>query len=313
MIEQSAPPYRYRISGLIVASDVALPMRTLLDPMGTPPADVTMSHAAVPDRLDQPTREGPNWTADDRRLLLDLPGIGRFLAEDGRRLALSPAPGVALEDITVFATGTGLAAILYQRGAMLLHASAVVHDGRAFLFCGPSGAGKSTLTAALTRAGCGFLSDDVCAIEPAAEGPPLVQADGRVLRLYRDSIGHVGLADAMGPPVRQQVPKFHVSPPGGTAATGAGVPVAAIYALMEASPATPPGITPLAPVAAAQALLRLSYRRRLALAYGGSGGLAPRIASLLHHAGVCVLHQDRDFAALDGTIAMLFRHWDTLR
>lgn len=307
----SPPPYRYRMSGLNVVSDIALPMRTLLDPTGDFPADVTIQLDMVPERLEQATHRGPNWMADASRFLLDLPEIGRFMAVGGRRLTLWPAPGMPVDDILVFATGTAMAGILYQRGALLLHGSAVIHEGQAFVFCGPSGAGKSTLAGALVRAGCGFLADDVCSVEQADDGTPLILPDGRALRLYADSIEQVGLTGATGPRVRRQVEKFHVAPPGGMGGTQ-GVPLAAIYMLADANPAFPPGIAGLSSLAAAQALLRQAYRRRLALAYSSQGRLAARTAALLSHAGVYQLHRPRDFARLDDTVAQLRAHWAQL-
>lgn len=311
MTELQTPPYRYNLFGLILASDVTLPMRTVLPP-GEPRVDVTLRVGEVPDRLDQAEHHGPTWTANASRFLLDLPGIGRFLAHEGRQLTIQPAPGIAVDDILVFATGTGLAAILYQRGALLLHGSAVIHDGRAFVFCGPSGAGKSTLAGALCRSGSVVAADDICAVEESGDGAPLIRPDGQALRLYADSIERVGLQDSVGPRVRRWVEKFHVAAPALRPAPEACVPLAAVYMLADANPVYPPGITALPAVAAAQALLRQSYRRRLALAYSACGQPAARTAALLSRAGVYRLHKPRDFAQLDDTVARLHAHWGRL-
>ncbi len=59
------------------------------------------------------------------------------------------------------------------RGLEVLHAGGLVLPGGGVLaVSGPSGAGKTTLSAALLRAGCGFLADDAVALE---------QRDGVVL------------------------------------------------------------------------------------------------------------------------------------
>lgn len=300
--------YHYRISGLNVSSGVELPM--MAQPESDVPVDVWIDVGAVPERLDHVTHRGANWSVCRDGFLLDLPGIGRFLSAEGRRITLSPAPGMLVDDIRVFATGSALGAILYQRGALLLHGSAVIRDGRAFVFCGSSGAGKSTLAAALSRSGDAFLADDVCAIELAHDGSPLIHPDGRELRLYADSIGKIGLRDAIGRKVRSQVEKFHVGPPLRSTEGIDGVPLAAIYMLADSNAAAPPGITALPHLAAAQALLRQTYRRRLALAYCSEGHLVTRTAALLSHAQVFDLHRPRDFALLDDTLARLRDHWD---
>lgn len=302
------PPFHYRISGLNVASDVELPMRNRLDTEDAQPVDVTLHVDEVPTHLSHPTRSGPNWNADETNFLLNLPGIGRFMASDGRRLTMQAADGMPLDDILVFATGTALAGILYQRGALLLHGSSVVHEGRAFVFCGPSGAGKSTLAAALNQAGCSFLADDVCSIELATSAPR-VHADGRALRLYADSIGQVGLTDAVGPKVRMHIDKFHVQPSTSLCRED-GIPLAAIYMLSDSNAASPPGINRLPPLAAAQALLRNTYCRRLALAYSNQGQLAIQTAALLSSIPVFRLHRPRDFNCLAETMESLQTHWD---
>jgi len=62
-----------------------------------------------------------------------------------------------------FAQTLPLAAAL--QGLEVLHASAVVLNGRAVAFTAPSGTGKSTLAAHLVAAGASFLTDDVLALE----------------------------------------------------------------------------------------------------------------------------------------------------
>lgn len=301
--------HRYRLSGLNVESDIALPMRVQLHPATDFAADLSMQLGEVPERLVHARHRGANWSVDEHHFLLDLPGIARFLASDGRRLVFSPAPGIPVDDILVFATGTAMAAVLYQRGALLLHGSAVVHEGQAYVFCGHSGAGKSTLAGALSQAGCELLCDDFCSIEQADGGKPMVQPDGRALRLYRDSIDRLGLTDSMGPKIRQRIDKFHVALPKAIPAGLQGAPLAAIYILRDSNPASPPGLTELHSLAAAQALLHETYRRRLALAYCDQGKLAARTTALLSHARVYQLRRPRDLTKLGEMVEMLKSHW----
>lgn len=274
-------------------------------------ADVLMLVEDVPEHLDEVLHSGPNWEINKNSFLLNLPDIGRFMATDGIRISICPAPNMPVEDLLIFATGTGMSAILYQRGAMLLHASSVVRDGRAYLFCGPSGVGKSTLSAALCRAGCVFLSDDMCAVIQPDHGPAMVEQDGRALRLYADSIKRLALRESVGPRVRQHIDKFHVSPPVTSDQSGA-VPIAAIYMLTASNADQDPTITRMTPLNAAQALLRQSYRRQIALAYAHESRLPGRIGTLVARTGVYHLSRARDFGRLDDTTEALMQHWQSL-
>lgn len=293
-------------------SDIALPARIQLTHDSECPADVTLRQADVPDQIDNVSHRGANWAASAHEFLLNIPEVGRFLAAGGRHITMCPAPTVPIEDILVFATGTAMGALLYQRGAMLLHGSAVIYKGRAFVFCGPSGAGKSTLAAALVRSGCELLADDISSIELADNGVPYVQADGRFLRLYPDSIDNTGMADGIGARVRLNIDKFHVTPPTGRHERIEGVPLGAIYMLAESNAAIDPHIGRMSLVSAAQSLLRQSYRRRIALAYSSEGQLARRTSAILSRSGVYLLTRPRDFALLDKTVEQLRIHWDQL-
>ena len=50
---------------------------------------------------------------------------------------------------------------------VVLHAGGVALNGAGVIISGPSGAGKTTLTAALVRAGFGYLTDEAVAIDPS--------------------------------------------------------------------------------------------------------------------------------------------------
>jgi hypothetical protein len=54
---------------------------------------------------------------------------------------------------------------LSHRGVPLLHASAVVVDGRTIVFVGPSGSGKSTLAASFVDDDATVMADDALALE----------------------------------------------------------------------------------------------------------------------------------------------------
>lgn len=301
--------FHYRICGLSVAAELPLPGAIPLDDAPSK-ADVRLGVRATPRRLESPIGHGPGWEVDATRFLLTLPDSGRFLASGGETIDLDPA--AAVDDMMPFVLGTGFGALLYQRGGMVLHGATVEWNGGCVAVCGFSGTGKSTLAAALCRLGCRLVSDDLAALTAGDCGAgPLVQPDGRRLKLYDTVIKRLGMAAECGPAVRPGLSKHYVSPP---AALSASAPLNAVYVLRDVARGNALSIDPLAPLAAAQALLNQSYRRRLALmaARHDSRSAALRSA-VLRHVPVFRLSRPRDLDRLEETATAVLTHWSGLK
>lgn len=296
--------YWYRVSGLAVASEVDLPGLILGDPDAIP--DVTIRRASVPMALDGAIAVGPTWQRSDGRFLLRIPSIARFLLEGGRSIAFQAEEGAEPQDVAVFLSGSVFGVLLHQRNQIVLHASAVLVGGKAVLFCGASGAGKSTLAAALGEHGYPLIADDQCAIEIGDDGIPMIQADGRQLRLWEKSISELGLAERRGDAMRNRLLKFYVDP---ATASDMVVPVGAVYALIEIRHPEEPGIERPNIVDATKLLTANAYRPMLIHRFDQRdvyfrGGT--RIAAT---SGVFRLNRRLGFDALPATIAMLRAHW----
>ncbi len=143
------------------------------------------------------------------------PAYGRhILTADGRRALCAPG-GCAADwwQRLLIAQVLPFAALLH--GLEVLHASAVVVDGRAVAFVGPSGAGKTSVALALSRLGAGFLADDVLVLERAEEelmghpGTPVAGLDrAEAQRLERAGSGvHEGEIVASNP--RERIVHVH--------------------------------------------------------------------------------------------------------
>ncbi len=114
------------------------------------------------------------WESD-RGLFWEIVDVGRFwAAPDGARVSYAMARGASPRDVEHWLVGPVLGVALQQQGAILLHAGAVLIDGRAVAFSAPPGHGKSTLAAAFARAGTPIFSDDVLPVE----------ADGDAIRAW---------------------------------------------------------------------------------------------------------------------------------
>jgi hypothetical protein len=83
---------------------------------------------------------------------------------DATRVLSTPAPSIAFSYLLWEANRQAIDATTDR---VLVHASAAELDGGAIVLPGPMGAGKSTLVAALVRAGLGYLTDEVVALDPA--------------------------------------------------------------------------------------------------------------------------------------------------
>jgi hypothetical protein len=107
---------------------------------------------------------------------LDVPGVARYRVEEGRRIFIEPLAHASPEMVRLFLFGSTMSALLYQRGLLPLHGSAVETQWGGMIFVGPQGSGKSTLAAEFHRCGYRLLSDDVCAIKSTPQGLRILPA-----------------------------------------------------------------------------------------------------------------------------------------
>lgn len=294
----------YRVSGLSVASEIALP-GMIADSPGRAP-EVTIRRGPVPDNLPGRSAAGPTWQIAGRQFLLRIPDIARFLLKDGDEIVFAPETDDGLADVPIFILGTVFGILLHQREQIVLHASAVRVNGKAVLFCGSSGAGKSTMAAALAQHGYSLVTDDFCTICVNGSGTPMAHPDGRQLKLWAQAIDRLDLAPSRGERVRKSLEKFYVEP--GDAFTGP-LALGAIYALREARPPHAAGIERPNVVDAALLLRRNAYRPLLVRRLGQRANYFRATTAIANAAGIFYLTRALDFAGMPEVIASLESHW----
>lgn len=292
----------YKIVGLTVASEILLPGAWPLE-AGTP--DVVIRQGAVAASLPGAHVTTRRWEADQTQLLLHAEGAGRFLISNGDTIIFETEPGVAPEACAIYLQGTGIGMLLNQRGAIVLHASAVAMGGVAMLFCARSGEGKSTLAATLSTRGHAMISDDVTRILFDASGRPFVSTDARQLKLTPETIASLDLADRQGPAV-EGVAKAYVSPP--TRWGGGELPLGGIY-LLRSSPDAGVVITQLDMATAAHRLARQAHRPTMVRHTGLTERYFEANAKMLRHAPMFTLERQRDLSRVQETAAMLEKQW----
>lgn len=299
----------YCVSGLTVSSDLALPGLNAA-PVSHGVPEVIIHGGAIPDALANPTGMGLNWQIAGQSFLLRIPGIARFLLNEGCEIIYAAEPGGDPADIPIFILGPVFGILLHQRQQVVLHASAVRVGDKAILFCGPSGSGKSTLAAALSKHGYPLLTDDICAIsieaQDARHGIPMVHPDGRQLKLWAEAIDRLDLGASRGEPVRRKLKKFYVEP---DRAHGGALPLGAAYILREARPPLTPGIDVPNAVDAALLLRRNAYRPQLVKRMDQKAGYFQAATAVANAAGVFHLTRRLYFADMPLVIGWLERHW----
>ena len=133
--------------------------------------DVVVMEGKTPVCLDAPLISAPAWQVDAQQFLWKGgKRSGQFLVEAGQRIILERSPQSEDSQLAFSFLDTILAAILSQRGMLVLHANAARNPKGAIAISGESGAGKSTTLAALLQRGWKMLSDDITALRVSDRG-----------------------------------------------------------------------------------------------------------------------------------------------
>jgi len=181
--------YHYTAFGLQIASEPELP--GLMPGNGN--QDVVIRYGDVPEHLTEPLKgKGASYEINAGSFLLRIPEVARFLVNHGIEILIDKIVDVTDPDLSLFTINTPIGVLLYQRGYLPMHASAVViHDG-CVLFTGVSGVGKSTILASFHQHGYHILADEICAISLSGTAVPIVYPGVPYTWLWRDVLDYLG-------------------------------------------------------------------------------------------------------------------------
>jgi hypothetical protein len=171
----------YRLSGLVIVSELALPGLDVLPPQ---PADVSI-HLGI-----APIESGCLATPEE--YFHTFPGIVTFYVRGGDEIVVQPLDSSRLAEIHSLLYSVIFATLLYRRGILPLHASAISVEGQIFGFLGRSGAGKSTLAAHLQRRGYQVTADDLLLLNETGKGVTRVTPCAPWLKLWEDAFDGIG-------------------------------------------------------------------------------------------------------------------------
>jgi hypothetical protein len=182
----------YAFGGMTLVSEIELPELPLVQHPGVNPHLVHIRLGEVPSHPTQAVEIDPDCFATPTYYWLRIPGIGCYLVTKGEDIIVCPEPGARLLDVRAYLLGTLFVALCQQRQLLPLHASAVSSKDGVVAFLGRSGEGKSSLAAYLAKRGFSVLADDVCLIDSGSSGPAMVIPTAPWLKLWRNSLEHLG-------------------------------------------------------------------------------------------------------------------------
>jgi hypothetical protein len=186
--------YAYRLAALKLSSNFELPGLLAWEGRADAATDLVFRLGKVPEALENPDHVAPLFQTKGRsEYLLIVRGSARILIRDGREITVDPEPGVDPAGIRAVLSGPVQAVLWHQRGLLPLHANAVVINGRAVALAGHSAAGKSTLAAILMARGHRMMTDDICIVDTRNGAEPSVLPGYPRLRLWRDTLDHLGI------------------------------------------------------------------------------------------------------------------------
>jgi hypothetical protein len=194
---------QYTCYHLNIASDLALPELT---PARFTTPDLIICRGHISDTgLADGNIIGPFLQAAPQRLWLKVPEVARYLIKNGNEIIYDPAPGIDEASIRVFLLGSGLGALLFQRGYLVLHGNAFQFNNHCVICTGHSGAGKSTLAAAIMQRGYSILADDVCPVDAHGQALPGMPR----IKLWQDSADKLAISTTHLERIRPEFQKYN--------------------------------------------------------------------------------------------------------
>ncbi|MBS7563853.1 serine kinase [Mucilaginibacter sp. Bleaf8] len=256
--------YKYWGFGLHISSPIVMPE---LVPANFEQADVTLTIGRVPDNLNEPQIVKRLFaTVSEQEFIFEISNVARYYAAGGKTVIIEPKEGADEHSIRLFLLGTVMAVILYQRGCIPFHASAVINKNKLVLFAGNSGAGKSTLLTQMASRGYEIFTDDICVMTfDKTTNQVTGTASYPMLKLWEDILDNAANPASFNKeyPVRPHLPKygqfFHDN------FNREALPVSHIFILKKGLDTDHPAQVPLDALTAFRILEKQTYRSRFAV------------------------------------------------
>jgi hypothetical protein len=168
--------YSYLAYGLKIQSSIALP-EFLSAPEALEDADPDLViRTATEDVLPEEATKVWHFKIECDEAIIHHEKAGIFWIRDGKEVIIVFKPDTEESHTRLYLVGTIMGIVLYQKGLLVLHASAIEVEGQAVAFSANSGCGKSSTAAAFQTFGHRFLTDDVLGIDLTDDVPTVFPA-----------------------------------------------------------------------------------------------------------------------------------------
>ncbi len=155
----------YRLYGLTI--DSSIPLRQPKG--GYANIDVTIVEGSV-TRPAVYSIETANFCANEREIYVTEKDVGSFTVRNGREIVVDVCKDVDQRRLQYNLCSLVLPLLLYQQGALVLHATTLAMHDEAIALIGMPGEGKSTLALALCNHGAAVIAEDVTIFRHDAKG-----------------------------------------------------------------------------------------------------------------------------------------------
>ncbi len=183
--------YRYyEAFGLVLRSDFAFPD---MEETHRRDVDITINNREISEPCQDRDFEWQTHDIGPDIQTFVWKTLGTYRVSGGNTIDIDPVEDADSKHLSIPLFGAVFATLLHMRGLLVLHASAVVRDGKCVIFLGDKGAGKSTTAFAMIADGYELLSDDVVAITFDEAGYPKVLPAFNQVKLLDDAATKFGL------------------------------------------------------------------------------------------------------------------------
>ena len=152
----------YKIYDLIFKSDLIVDDFYDVLPINSDKFDVSVKNEKF-DFLKIKPKKNCNFDVFSSKSYTEIykKSTGKFRIKNGKEISYEPNKNIKGPNLVAYLFSNVFAYLLYQRGNIVLHASAIEIDQKAYFFSGRSGVGKSSLLSKLLPLG-NHLTEDTC-------------------------------------------------------------------------------------------------------------------------------------------------------